>query len=100
MSWLGFYAAKGFSDLVSSELEPSAQRGEPYLLPDERARQAACARLGAEADLDASRVEVRVLSGVLRLSGIVPDEVTRTRAEQLCQGLAGVASVENELTVE
>jgi hypothetical protein len=98
MSWFGIYAAKGIRDLVQGELAPSSERGEPYLLPDERARQSACARL-AGAGLDVSHVEVRVLSGVLQLTGRVPNEATRVRVGELCEGLTGVSRIENELAV-
>jgi osmotically-inducible protein OsmY len=99
MSWLGYYAAKGLSDLAESELAPSKARGEDYLLPDEQARQRAVARLAEDAQVQAGNVEVRVLSGKLVLSGSVPDDATKTRVEQLCTGIAGVTSVENALRV-
>jgi osmotically-inducible protein OsmY len=99
MSWFGFYAAKGFVDLVKGELAPAGERGDPYLHPDERARQRAHALLAADASIDASDVEVRVLSGVLRLSGRVPDVRTRVRVNTLCKDLAGVTRIEDELTV-
>lgn len=99
MSWFGFFAAKGFSDLVEGELAPTGERGDPYLHPDERARQRANELLAAETSIDASSVEVRVQSGVLRLSGRVPDERTRVQVHALCRGLAGVTRIEDELTV-
>ncbi|HEX5659673.1 MAG TPA: BON domain-containing protein [Polyangiales bacterium] len=99
MTWFGFYAAKGFVDLVKGELAPSGQRGESYLHPDERARQRANALLAADTSIDATNVEVRVLSGVLRLSGRVPDESARARVNAHCKGLSGVTRIEDELTV-
>jgi osmotically-inducible protein OsmY len=100
MSWFGYYAAKGFSDLVKGELSSTERGGEPYLLPDERMRQSACARLAAEPSLDCSGLEVRVLSGVLHLSGHVPDESTRARVASLCEETPGVTGFENALTVK
>ena len=99
MSWLGYFAAKGFTDLVKSELAPSSKRGEDYLLPDEQARQRAVARLAEDERVQADDVEVRVLSGQLVLSGSVADEAAKARVEQLCTGIAGVTSVENRLRV-
>lgn len=99
MSWFGFYAAKGFVDLVNGELAPTGERGDSYLHPDERARQRVRALLDADTSLDASHVEVRVLSGVLQLSGSVPDDAARVRVNTLCQGIGGVTRIEDELTV-
>lgn len=99
MSWFEFYAAKGFVDLVNGEVAPARERGEPYLHSDERARQHACALLAADTSIDASNVEVRVLSGVLNLSGSVPDDPTRVRINTLCKDIAGVKGIEDELTV-
>ena len=98
MDWLGYYAARGLTDLVKDELR-SPERGESYLLPDERARQSAWARLAADADIEASRIEVRVLSGELTLLGTVPTESMKARAAELCSGLAAVTRVVNELHV-
>ena len=99
MGWLGYHIARGFSDLVQGELAPGRERGEDYLLPDEQARQRACAQLEADASVDARNVTVTVLSGVLKLSGSVPDAPTRARAEQLCTGIRGVTEIENALVV-
>jgi osmotically-inducible protein OsmY len=100
MSWLGYHVARGFRDLVQRELAPSKQPGEDYILPDERARQRACAQLAADASVDASEVEVTVLSGALKLSGSVPNAATKERAAQLCTGIPGVTSIENALLVK
>ncbi|MET0342213.1 MAG: BON domain-containing protein [Polyangiales bacterium] len=99
MGWLGYHGVRAFSDLVKGELAPTQPRGDDYLLPDERARQRACAALAADAAIDTARVEVRVLSGVLELRGSVPDSATKARVEQLCTGLPGVASVANDLSI-
>ncbi len=99
MTWLGYHAARGFVDLVKGELAPAGERDEAYLHPDERARQRAHALLAADTSIDASKVEVVVLSGVLRLSGCVPDEHARVRVHTLCKDLAGVTRIEDELTI-
>lgn len=99
MSWVGYHIARAFGDLVQRELASPDDRGDEYILPDERARQAVVAKLAADPAIDPSRVDVSVLSGVLRLSGRVPDESMKARAAQHCAGIPGVDSVENALTV-
>ena len=99
MSWLGYYVARGLSDLVQREMAPSGTREDGYILPDEHARQRAVARLAEDEGLDASDVEVRVLSGKLILSGRVSDASAKARVEQLCTGIAGVTGIENALLV-
>ena len=100
--WLGYAAGKAAADLVRDELGERDQRrgGESYILPDERARQEACARLAASSDVDVSAVDVRVLSGELVLRGRVRDASMKARVEALCTNIAGVTSVRNELAVE
>ncbi len=97
--WLAYGVTRAVSDLVASELSSRPSRDDDYLLPDERARQAACAALEREPELDTSQVSVLVLSGVLSLSGSVPSATMKARAEQLCAGIPGVAKVENVLSV-
>lgn len=99
MSWLGYHIARTFGDLVQRELASPGDRGDDYILPDERARQRACAELAADPNIDAEHIDVSVLSGALRLSGSVPAEPMKARAAQLCAGIPGVQSVENALTV-
>lgn len=98
--WWEYQMARGISDWARRELESPRDPGAGYILPDERARQSACARLAADPDVDSSAVQVRVLSGELRLSGSVPALPMKARAGQLCAGVAGVANVHNELTVK
>lgn len=98
--WLIYQGARAIGDLVRGEASSSAPRGEDYILPDERARQHACAQLAAEPGVDVSDVEIRVLSGELFLSGSVPDSTMKQRAEQLCSAIPGVSAVHNELVVK
>ncbi len=97
--WPGYGLTRAVSDLVRREMGPQGRRNEAYLLPDERARQAGCALLAAESDLDARKIELRVLSGELTLLGSVPTEAMKVRAEQICRAIAGVKRVANELAV-
>jgi osmotically-inducible protein OsmY len=97
--WLGYGLARAVSKLVRGEMGPHGQRGDDYILPDERARQAGCALLAAESGLDSSKIELRVLSGELTLLGSVPSEAMKVRAEQICSAIAGIRRIENELSV-
>ena len=99
--WLGYAAGKAAGDLVRDEHAPRDERrgGEDYIFPDERARQEACARLASSPDVDASDVEVRVLSGELILRGSVRDVPTKARVEALCTNIQGVTKVRSELEV-
>jgi osmotically-inducible protein OsmY len=97
--WLGYGLTRAVSDLVRREMGPQGRRDDDYILPDERARQAGCALLAAESDLDSSKIELRVLSGELTLLGSVPTAAMRVRAEQVCSAIAGIKRVANELSV-
>lgn len=99
--WLGYAAGKAVGDLVRDELAQRDERrgGEDYILPDERARQEVCARLASSPDVDATDVEVRVLSGELILRGSVRDATMKARVEALCTNVAGVTKVRSELEV-
>jgi osmotically-inducible protein OsmY len=99
--WLGYAAGKAAADLVRNELGDSGGRSpdEGYLLPDEVARQEACRRLNASSEIDASDVDVVVLSAELTLRGRVRDAQMKARAESLCAAVAGVTRVRNELAV-
>ncbi|HEY3493932.1 MAG TPA: BON domain-containing protein [Polyangiaceae bacterium] len=98
--WWGYQATRGLSEWVRRELESPRDPGDGYILPDERARQAAHVRLAADPGVDSRDVQIRVLSGELRLSGSVPTEPMKVRAAQICAAVVGVASVENELSVK
>jgi osmotically-inducible protein OsmY len=99
--WLGYYLGRAASDLFASERDASARDpGDSYILPDERARQQACGQLAREPGLDAGEIEVRVLSGELTLTGRVPTEALKLRAQALCTNIAGVTNVRNELAVK
>jgi len=99
MSWWGYGVTRAVSDLIKGELASPRRPGDGYILPDEQARQAACAKLSATAGLDASKVEVTVLSSVLKLAGSVPSAEMKAQAEQVCAAIAGVSKVENTLSV-
>jgi osmotically-inducible protein OsmY len=97
--WLGYGLTRAASDLVRGALGSERRGDGDYILPDERARQAGCALLAADSELDATKIELRVLSGELTLSGSVPSEPMKARAAQICSAIAGIRKVENELSV-
>ena|SRR5688572_16103856 len=96
--WLGYAAGKFVRDELAGRDE--RRGGESYILPDERARQEACARLASSPDVDVSHVEVNVLSGELILRGRVRDPAMKARVEALCTNVAGVTKVRSELAVK
>jgi len=96
--WLGYGLTRAVGGLISRETQ-SSPRTDSYLLPDEQARQAVCAKLEADPELQASGLTVSVLSGALTVSGRVASQELRARAEQLCRETAGVSSVTNQLEV-
>ena len=101
MSWLGYHIVRSLGDLAKRELaSPGARPDDEYLLPDERARQRACADLAADPEVDAGNIVVQVLSGTLSLSGTVPTAPMKARAAELCAKVPGVKSVEDALTVQ
>lgn len=96
--WLQYRVARAIGDLVRDQTSASS-RGEEYILPDERARQSAMAKLTDDASIDLRKVELLVLSGELILRGNVPTASMKQRAEQICSAIAGVRAVRNELQV-
>jgi osmotically-inducible protein OsmY len=48
----------------------------------------------------ASQVQVETLNDVVQLSGFVPSEADRTRAEQIAWTVEGVRSVQNDIIVQ
>lgn len=96
--WAGYAASRAVGKIVKSALGPAQEPAGDYLLPDEQARQALCARLESAPDLDTRDVHVSVLSGELVLTGTVVNVEARSAVEALAHATAGVASVRNELT--
>jgi osmotically-inducible protein OsmY len=98
-SWFQYAAARTFAGFVRREVASAPPSGEDYLLPDEKARQALCAKLAAEPNLAAGEIVVRVLSGELTLTGSVDTAAMKSRAEELAGATSGVTHVHNELSV-
>jgi osmotically-inducible protein OsmY len=68
-----------------------------YRRSDARIYEEVCEALSADADVDASDMEVQVESGEVMLSGTVADRVMRRQAEDVAAGCAGVRDVHNRL---
>jgi osmotically-inducible protein OsmY len=98
-SWLQYAAARTFAGFVRREMATAPPSSQDYLLPDEKARQALCAKLSAEPNLAAADIVVRVLSGELTLTGSVDTAGMKSRAEELAGATPGVSHVRNELSV-
>lgn len=54
--------------------------------------------LGAK-DVKASHIHVKTRRGVVWLTGTVPSDADKTRAQELAQGVSGVQTVKNRLKV-
>jgi osmotically-inducible protein OsmY len=48
----------------------------------------------------ASQVKVETLNDIVQLSGFVPSEADRTKAEQIAWSIEGVRGVENDIIVQ
>ncbi len=70
-----------------------------YTRSDDRIRDEICDRLGQTYDLDPSDVEVKVDGGVVMLSGSVPERWMRYQIEHVCDGVAGVRDVQNDIVM-
>lgn len=70
-----------------------------YQRSDDRIREDVCERLEMDHDVDASELEVHVASGVVTLSGSVPDRRTKRLAEDIVESVNGVKEVQNQIHV-
>jgi osmotically-inducible protein OsmY len=70
-----------------------------YQRSDERIREEICERMCDNAELDASAIEIVVLSGEVTLQGNVNDRYDKRLAEDLTQDVSGVREVNNQLRV-
>lgn len=68
-----------------------------YTRSDERIREEICDRLAQTYDLDPSEVEVKVDEGVVTLTGAVPERWMRFQIEHVCDAVAGVLEVQNDI---
>jgi osmotically-inducible protein OsmY len=56
-------------------------------------------RLSADTQVNAQTVEIHVQGGVVTLTGRVPDQDAKERADHLADGVPGVKDVQNKLLV-
>ena len=69
-----------------------------YSRPDERIRDDICEILTQHGDIDASEIEVKVVAGVVTLSGSVDSKITKALSEEAIERLSGVKEIHNELS--
>ena len=70
-----------------------------YQRSDSRINEDVCDRLTDAPDIDASNIEVRVVSGEVTLSGTVFEREDKHRVEDLIENISGVREVHNNLRV-
>jgi hyperosmotically inducible protein len=56
--------------------------------------------LAGDAETSAIKIGVTTVKGVVTLTGVVPTERERTKAEQVARGTEGVAQVVNNITID
>ncbi|MDB5448047.1 MAG: hypothetical protein JWQ97_3364 [Phenylobacterium sp.] len=71
-----------------------------YTRSDERIRDDVSDRLSDDSWLDASEIEVMVVSAEVTLSGSVNNRDDKRRAEDVCEQVSGVKHVQNNLRVQ
>ena len=71
-----------------------------YHRTDERIHEDVCERLTEHGDLDATDIEVGVTAGEVMLSGTVATRAQKRLAEDIVDGVTGVAEVHNRLRVQ
>ena len=71
-----------------------------YKRSDDRIKEDVSEALSRDGDLDASEIEVIVVSGEVTLEGTVPDRESKRLAEDLAEDLPGVKQVQNRLRIE
>jgi hypothetical protein len=71
-----------------------------YHRTDERILEDVCETMTDDGDLDASDIEVSVTAGEVMLSGTVPTRAQKRLAEDIADGISGVAEVHNRLRVQ
>jgi osmotically-inducible protein OsmY len=81
------------------EVDHRGRGPKGYKRSDERIREDVSDRLADDPYVDASEVEVGVSGGEVTLSGTVDGRAARRRAEDLAEGVSGVAHVQNNLRV-
>lgn len=71
-----------------------------YQRSDERILEDIYDRISGAWSLDASEVEIEVRNGVVQMSGRVADRSVRHRLEDIAEGILGVMSIENRISIQ
>jgi osmotically-inducible protein OsmY len=78
---------------------PAAAPGQAASADDAQITSQVQARISSDDTLKTSKINVETNNGVVRLSGSVPSTEAVDKASQVAQGVTGVTSVQNDLTV-
>ncbi|HUF92897.1 MAG TPA: BON domain-containing protein [Candidatus Limnocylindria bacterium] len=70
-----------------------------YQRSDDRIKEDICERMSQHGQLDASDIEVRVVSAEVTIEGTVPDRQAKRLAEDIAESVAGVRDVHNQVRV-
>jgi osmotically-inducible protein OsmY len=87
------------ADSASSKIEEGAAKAG-QALDDVGITAQIKADLIKAPEVSALKVEVETKSGVVTLSGTVPSDSVKNRAGEIAKGVKGVASVNNNLTIQ
>lgn len=96
-SWFGDHEAERRREW---DLQMGGHRGrgpKGYRRSDERISEEVHERLTDDPWVDASGIQIAVVSGEVTLSGATPDRETKHRAEQIVEAISGVDHVQNNL---
>lgn len=91
--------AAGRRQRDSAAGDHSGQGPKSDLDPDARIVNSLSQRLTADAGLDASKIEIAAVDGVVTLNGSVTTSAEKRQAEDLAAATAGVSQVHNRLLV-
>ena len=98
------YGSRGGWDLGTHQRDTARSfRGmgpQDYTRPDERIREDIHERLTQSHDIDARKIAVEVREGNVTLTGTVIERRMRYLAEDLVEGVMGVANINNQLQVQ
>ncbi|WP_411034016.1 BON domain-containing protein [Shinella sp. BYT-45] len=89
-------------DFGSSASPAARHRGKGpkgYERPDARIHEEICERLAEDGDIDASRIEVSVSGGEVRLSGFVDTPREKHLAERRAEAVLAVRHVRNDIRI-
>ena len=98
-AWFGDHDAGRRLGQDRAEGEHRGRGPSGYRRPDEKIAEDVHDRLTDDSWLDASNIEVAVVSGEVTLTGIVHDKNDKRRAESLADRVSGVIMVQNLLRV-